>query len=288
MHSTTRDGELAALLQLLDDPDETVYEHVSNRIVTFGMNVLPHLEHAWETAEDPIMQQRTESIIRLIQFTSVERQVQEWQQSSKPDLWNGLLILDQLYHREDRRDVLLLSLEQVRRNAWLELNQYLTPLEQINVLSRMLFEHEQFKGIDAGRERIEHYMIGEILLKRTGSQLGLGLLTLVLAEKLDLPLFAVQVPGLFVLGSPNMFRSKQQTGIEAIDFYLDPQTGELFGRAEIEHYLRRTHQLTESKFFEPLSPTQLISAWLKQVEQKALEQQDALLAAHIAQLQKFC
>lgn len=288
MHSTAREGELAALLRLLEDPDETVYEQVSNRIVTYGMDVLPHLEHAWETAENPILQERTESIMRLIQFISVEQQLQSWQQSARPDLWSGLLILDQLYHREDRRDVLNLSLEQVRRNAWLELNQYLTPLEQINVLSRMLFDHERFKGIDAARERIEHYMIGDILLKRTGSQLGLGLLTLVLAEKLDLPLFAVQVPGLFVLGSPNIIPSTQKTGIEAIDFYMDPQTGELFGRAEIEQFLRRTHQPTEAQFFEPLAPTQLINTWLKQVEQKALEQQDAFLAAHVAQLQKIC
>jgi regulator of sirC expression with transglutaminase-like and TPR domain len=272
----------------LEDPDETIYEQVSNRILEYGDLALPYLEHAWETADNSEQQQRTESIIRRIHFTTVELRMKTWMYDPKPDLWTGLLIVDQLHHREDRSETLNQSLEQVRRNAWLELNQYLTPLEQINVLSRMIFEHERFKGIDAARERIEHLFIGDILVKRTGSQIGLGLLTLVLAEKLDLPLFAVQVPGIFVLGSPSMIHSRPQFGIDSIDFYLDPQSGELFGRAEIEHYLRRLHQPPEPTFFEPLSHAQLMRSLLKNIELKALDQNDQDLATQAAQLQRLC
>lgn len=287
MQPSVSESELNALVRLLEDPDEGIFEQVSNRIMNYGSDALPHLEHAWETASEPDLQQRVESIMRNIHFASIEQQLQEWKRSPKPELWTGLLILDQLQHREDRGESLNQSLELVRRNAWLELNQYLTPLEQINVLSRMMFEHERFKGIDSGRERIEHYFIGNILLKRTGNQIGLGLLALVLAEKLDLPLFGVEVPGIFVLASPNIFLAREQVGIESIDFYLDPQSGELFGRAEIEHYLRRIHQQPESKFFEPLSSVQLIGTWLKRLEQKATEQQDASLATQCAQLHKM-
>jgi len=284
MVPTVNDPELFALIRLLDDPDENVFEPVFNRIVQYGYRAIPQLEHVWETAEQADQQVRVESIIRRIQYLEIAQRYQYWRQQSSPDLWEGLLILDQLYHREDRTEILRQSMEQLRRNAWLELNQYLTPLEQMNVLSRVLFEHERFKGIDSAREKIASHFIGDILTNRIGNQVGLGLLIQILAEKLDLSLYALSVPGIFVLGSPNVIKSREKKGIDSIDFYLDPQTGELFGRAEIELYMRRIHQPLEESFFEPLFAKQLVEWWLRKVAQKAQESGDLILAAQLSEL----
>lgn len=284
MQPEVSETELTALIRLLDDPDESVFQPVSTRILDYGSQAIPFLEHAWETTEQTDHQQRVESIIRRIQFLELARHYQLWKQQSRPDLWEGLLILDQLQHREDRTDSLRQALEQLRRNAWLELNQYLTPLEQINVLSRVLFEHERFKGIDSANEKIGDHFIGDVLTKRAGNQLGLGLLIQVLAEKLDLSLYALSVPGIFVLGSPNVIKSREKIGIDSIDFYVDPQTGELFGRAEIELYMRRIHQPLEVSFFQPVDTTAMIELWLTKIIGKAQEIGDHHLAAHANEL----
>lgn len=286
MNTVVNESEWTALIQLLDDPDEEIFRAVSNRIVEYGSDILPHLEHLWETSEHTEHQQRVDALIRRIHFQDIQTQFDQWRLQESPDLCSGLFILDQLIHREDRSEALRTSLEQLRRNAWLELNQYLTPLEQINVLSRVLFEHNGFKGIDPVREKIGHYFMGDVLLQKTGNQIGLGLLILVLAEKLDLPLQALQVPGLFVLGSPNILPSRRHIGIEHIDFYVDPQTGELFGRVEIEQYLRRVHQPMEEAYFSPLSNPELIGIWLKKLQQKAQESNDVPLAEQIQLLLK--
>ncbi|MFM7672731.1 MAG: transglutaminase family protein [Bacteroidota bacterium] len=284
MDTHVSDKELSALLQLLEDPDEAVYEPVSKRILEYGREVIPHLEHTWETSEQTEQQARIESIIRRIHFLDTSRQFDSWRGQSEPDLFEGLLILDQLHSREDRADSIRQSLELLRRNAWLELNQYLTPLEQVHVLSRVVFEHERFKGVDAAREQIQHLFPGDILLKKTGNQLGLLVLIQVLAEKLDLPLYALAIPGIFVLGSPNLIRSNTKTGIDSIDFYLDPQTGELFGRTEIEQFLRRTHQPIEDDYFQPLTSLQLVNRWLGRVAEKATEIEDHHLAMQATEL----
>jgi regulator of sirC expression with transglutaminase-like and TPR domain len=200
MYAPVNEAELSALIRLLEDPDEAVYEPVSKRILEYGDQAIPHLEHVWETTDHTDQQVRVETIIRRIQFLEISDKLNDWRNQERADLWEGLLILDKLHHREDRSDALRTSLEQLRRNAWLELNQYLTPLEQINVLSRVVFEHERFKGIDASRERLAHHFVGEVLLKRTGNQIGLGLLIQVLADKLDLPLYTLSIPGIIVLG----------------------------------------------------------------------------------------
>lgn len=284
MNALMNEAEWTALIQLIDDPDEEIYQAVSKRILGYGKSAIPHLEQLWESSEQPEHQRRIDLLIRHIHFEEVRIQFERWQQAEYPELWTGFLILDQLLHREDRAETLNASLEQLRRNAWLELNQYLTPLEQINVLSRVLFEHSGFKGIDAGRERIEHYFVGDILLKRSGNQMGLGFLILVLAEKLDLPIQALQIPGLFVLGSPNLLSVQPKTGIDSIDFYLDPQTGELFGRIEIEQFLRRVHQPMDDAYFIPLSNPELVGIWLKKVQEQAQDGGDQALAEQIDQL----
>jgi len=284
MQPVVNETELSALIRLLDDPDEGVFEPVFNRIVEYGHQAVPHLEHLWETAEQPEQQTRVETIIRRIQFLDIAQRLEVWKAQPCPELLEGLLILDALHHREDRSETLRQTLEQVRRHAWLELNQYLTPLEQVNVLSRVLFEHERFQGVDSGREKIADHFLGDILIKRSGNQLGLGLLIQVLADKLDLSLYALSIPGISVLGSPNVIKSRLKKGIDSIDFYLDPQTGELFGRAEIELYMRRIHQPLEDSFFKPVSAIQLVKTWLQKVAQKAQESGDAHLAMQAAEL----
>ena len=40
------------------------------------------------------------------------------------------------------------QLEKIRRNIWLEVNNYLTPLEQANVLRNILYHFYQIKGVE--------------------------------------------------------------------------------------------------------------------------------------------
>ena len=40
--------EISALLHLIDDPDEFVYNAVSDKIISFGKEIIPNLEHLWE------------------------------------------------------------------------------------------------------------------------------------------------------------------------------------------------------------------------------------------------
>ncbi|MBC7863404.1 MAG: hypothetical protein IAF38_10545, partial [Bacteroidia bacterium] len=60
--------ELSALITLLDDPDEVIYTQVKGKFLSFGKDVIPHLEAAWEDCYDEILQKRIESIIHTIQF----------------------------------------------------------------------------------------------------------------------------------------------------------------------------------------------------------------------------
>jgi hypothetical protein len=65
-------NEIEALIKLIDDPDEKVFNHVRSRLLELGTEVIPQLENAWESAQiDVSMQQRIEELIHEINFKSV-------------------------------------------------------------------------------------------------------------------------------------------------------------------------------------------------------------------------
>ncbi len=41
-------NEIEALINLIDDPDENIYQQVKERIVSIGESAIPSLENVWE------------------------------------------------------------------------------------------------------------------------------------------------------------------------------------------------------------------------------------------------
>ncbi len=63
---TTR--EISALFTLIDDPDEEVFGAVTSKIVDYGKNIIPNLEHLWETTPDETIQLRIELLIHELHY----------------------------------------------------------------------------------------------------------------------------------------------------------------------------------------------------------------------------
>ena len=61
--------EISALLNLIDDPDEEVFGAVSNKIVEYGIKIIPNLENLWETTPQEGIQERIELLIHRLHFT---------------------------------------------------------------------------------------------------------------------------------------------------------------------------------------------------------------------------
>ena len=49
--------EVDALIRLLDDSDQEIYNHIQTRLVDYGKDVIPILENAWSSSMDAIMQE---------------------------------------------------------------------------------------------------------------------------------------------------------------------------------------------------------------------------------------
>ena len=123
----SQDKEISALFRLIDDPDEYVYGTVSEKILSFGKDIIPQLEQLWEKIEDEQTQERIEMLIHRVHFRDLTQEFIKWKDEDG-SLINGALIVARYNYPEMQAISLLQEIEKIRRNTWLELNSYLTSI----------------------------------------------------------------------------------------------------------------------------------------------------------------
>ena len=62
------DKELNALVSLLDDGDQEIKEHVRDKILSLGNQIIPFLENKWEGSFNPELQKEIEEIVHDMQL----------------------------------------------------------------------------------------------------------------------------------------------------------------------------------------------------------------------------
>ncbi|HJW18601.1 MAG TPA: transglutaminase family protein, partial [Flavisolibacter sp.] len=191
--------EISALLNLIDDPDEEVFGAVSNKIVGFGRTIIPNLENLWELTPDQQIQERIELIIHRLHYTDLVEDFRQWNLAGHHDLLVGSLLVAKFQFPELSTSPVLLEVEKIRRNIWLELNNYLTPLEQVRIITGILYSYHSLKGTEITYSDINDFLLHKVLESKRGNQLSNGILYLILCDLLDIPVKAIGVPRQFVL-----------------------------------------------------------------------------------------
>ena len=233
--------EIQALLKLIDDPDEIVYETVSNKIISFGKDIIPNLENYSETFVNAALQDRIESLIKRLHFEDIKEDFLKWS-SGTADLLAGCLLLSKYVHPNMDATVIFKEIEKLRRNIWLEMNSYLTPMEQINVIGSIVYNYYKQKGIEINYENADGFLLNKTLELRKGNAFGNGTLLLILCVLLDVPVYAINIPKQFILGyfdqHYDVLNPKGHAS-EKIKFYIDPVNGQMYSHKDVENYFKK-------------------------------------------------
>ena len=276
--------ELSALFTLIDDPDEEVFGAVSDKIIDYGKNIIPSLEHLWETIPDEGVQQRIELLIHKLHYRDLSEDFRQWNVSGHHDLMLGAMLVSKFQYPDLASTPVLQEIEKIRRNIWLELNNYLTPLEQINIVTSILYSYYGLKGGEVNYQESNEFLIHKILEAKRGNQLSNGILYLVLAELLDIPVKAISIPKQFVLAYFKHGYSDEQleNPQEKIEFYIDPTSGQVFTHKDVASYLKRIGVDTNPIYFKPQNNKAVIKQLLEENskcfnEEKELYKQKELI-----------
>lgn len=252
--------QIKALLNLIDDPDEAVYSTVSEKILSFGKAIVPNLENLWENVHDEDTQERIELLIHRVHFRDLVTEFTEWKNNPE-NLLDGAIIISKYNYPDLEPEVIKQEIEKMRRNTWLELNNYLTPMETVNVMNSIFFNYYKHKGTEIGYENPDHFLINKTLESRKGNAFGNGIIYLVLCQQLDIPIMAINIPRQFLLGYfDSQYDLLNPTGhaSEKIKFYIDALTGQMYSNKDLENYFKRLSVPPVPTYFRPQSNKKVI------------------------------
>jgi len=262
--------EITALLRLIDDPDDEVYDTVASTLLNYGKDIIPKLEQLWETTPDESVQERIEMLIHRVHFNDLQHDFMEWARSPQPELLRGAILIARYQFPDLNVRAILTQFDQIKRNIWLELNSYLSALEQVNVFNSILYNYYKLQGHELTDRDPKYFFINQVLESKQGNAYSIGILYIALCEMLDIPIFAVDVPRQFIfayIDTLHSFMTPDSEGIRQIQFYIDPTNGMVYTQQDVDTYLRKINAHEKERYFTPLLTKRII---YKMMEELAL------------------
>jgi regulator of sirC expression with transglutaminase-like and TPR domain len=234
--------EIQALLHLLDDPDPVVYATVSEKLISYGPDIADNLESFWMNVPDLAVQERIEELLHRVFFIDIETQIKLWSQKSRPDLFEAMLICTKYKFNQVDINATRKTFKSIYQSTWLELNNYLSPIEQVNILSSIIHNMYKIKSNDLKPQFESSYFMDFVLENKQGNAFTIGAIYLQLCELLDIPIYATNIPNQFILAyydTVYSFINPLENPVKKILFYIDPINGMVYTESDIEAYLKK-------------------------------------------------
>lgn len=241
--------ELRALIALLDDDDDAIRRHIESKILSLGEQVLPFLEQEWQNNLNPTLQDKLEGIIHTIQFQSLKKRLQEWKNNGAQDLLWGLWLVATYQYPEVRYETLKEKIDQLYYSIWIHLRDNLNPYDQVRIINYVLFDEEKFSANTKNFHSPANNMLNMVFETKKGNPISLCAIYILLAEKLKLPIYGVNLPNLFILIYDLPERS----------FYINAfNRGLIFTKSDIDNYIAQLGLQQQESFYKPCNYIEII------------------------------
>lgn len=265
MNSSEQNTELKALIQLIDEPDDSIYAQIKARIVSYGAEAIPYLEFALEHNFRPLAQKRIEVLLHKLQFDNICNEISNWYTLGASNLLLGYLLLSKYQYPHLDETFIKKELDRLKNEIWLELNSDLTALEKVRVFNRILFDINSFTGAKNDYYSPLHSYINNVLEFRKGNPLALSMLYIILADMVEVPIYGVNLPEHFILAYVDVNSTFPGQDIQKADvlFYINPFSGgALFSKNEIEAFLLQMKVEPHGRYFQPCSNVEIMKRFL--------------------------
>lgn len=250
----TETREIQALLRLIDEPDSAMFLEISRKIHSYGLSMIPLLESEWERTPDPFVQSRIESLIQQIQFDSVRQDLEIWISQGGHDLLQACMIMARYQYPQLNEADIEAGISRIRKDVWIELNENLTALEQIKVFNHVFYDIHGFTGNTKNYHAPANSFLNMVLETRKGNPLSIGIIYMIVAQSLDLPVYGVNLPEHFVLAymADDLDLKVLPDSSSRVLFYINAfSRGTVFSQQEIDNFLIHLGHEPAPKFFEP-------------------------------------
>ena len=258
----TKDS-LYALITLLDDPDSQIVAHISDKIKSYGIEVIPLLESAWENTELTIShQQNIEKITHEIQFDQIKSELKAWKLSQELNILDAWFILSKWQYPGIKKDAYSNKIEEIQKVIWIEINDNQTAFEKVKIINKIFFQNYHFKGDTKNYHSPINSFINTVLETKHGNPLSLSILYSTIAQALNIPIYGVNLPNHFILAYMDEHMVNKLLGNitnSGVFFYINAfSEGSILYENDIRKFLADLKLPEEKEYFEPCSNTIII------------------------------
>jgi len=250
-------AEINALVKLLDDPDQEVFQQVSRRLLEYGHSVIHFLETEWEKSLDTLLQERIENIVHQIQFNNVKEDLNLWYQSGAFNLLQGALVINRYQYPDLDEQKVINHIEEIKREVWTGLQYEMSSVEKIKLINHIFYTIQGFSGNTKNHHDPQNSYINQVLETKKGNQISLAIIYSTIAQKLDIPVYGVNLPQHFILGYID--ESKREDNEFGVLFYINAfNKGAIFGKNDVDQFLRQLDLQPQPGFYAPCSNVEII------------------------------
>ncbi|MFN6943978.1 MAG: transglutaminase-like domain-containing protein [Cytophagaceae bacterium] len=250
-------NKIKALISLLDDEDNEVIYQVEREIISLGGGIIPFLETEWENNFNPLVQKRIEELIHTLHFDLLKERLEKWKEQGGQDLLEGMWLVATYQYPDIELEKLKSELEQIYYEAWLELRNDLLPFEQVRIINNVLFGKLKFSANTKNFHSPANSMINIVLESKKGNPISLCVIYMLVAQKLKLPVYGVNLPNLFILTYKT----------EDTQFYINVfNKGLIFSKADIDNYISHLNLTPLDIFYQPCSNIEIIKRVLRNLK----------------------
>ncbi|GAA4431102.1 transglutaminase-like domain-containing protein [Ravibacter arvi] len=246
--------EIRALVSLLDDDDEEVIAHVEGKIRSMGSEVIRFLEGQWEESFDPVLQKKIEDLVHDLQLDGIIERLQAWVEGGALDLLEGMWILNTYLYPDLSYEKLSGEIEQLYYQVWLSYHDSMSPTEQVKLMNSLFYNTMGLGPNTKNFHAPSNSMLSVVLESKRGNPITLCVIYMLIARKLGMPVYGVNLPNLFVL-------TYKQEGLQ---FYINVfNRGIIFSRTDIEHYINQLKLKQNNTFYEPCTNQDIVQRVLR-------------------------
>lgn len=263
---------------MLDDTDEEIVQVLENRLFQEGPDIIPSLEDFWTRNHDPVKAYRLELIIRKIQENALIQDMTVWAADGKNDLFDGSILVARIQYPGLNVSLVQAWFEKVRLDSWMAMYSAFNPFDKIQILNHILFERQGLSGNTESYHAPENSFINKVIDHRKGNPISLSIIYSIIAQRLGIPVFGVNLPQHFVLAYCDDSEKEQNSSFHSegelnradygkVLFYINPfSSGQIFLRKNIDDFLKAIKVEPRDSFFEACSNMEIIQRVLRNLE----------------------
>lgn len=267
--------EVISLIALLDDDDSEVAQHVEQKLLSLGTDVISFLENEWSAVKNIEQQLKIENIIHRIQFTGLLDQLRNWSKEEDPDLLEGILLIAKYRYPDIDKQKVINDIDKIRLDIWLQLNYDQSAFEKVKIINHVFYSLHCFKGNTEKYHDAQNSFINNVLESKKGNPIMLAVIYMLVAQRLQIPIFGVNLPQHFVLAYKEdqaiqileeSFNAKPYLDYKAgkVLFYINAfNNGAVFSKANLEQFLIQIKIDPKYEFFEACSNIDIIKRVLR-------------------------